>query len=136
MKTILWVIGLAGVANAQAAQFNYYVSPVRLYQCVGYSTSQCTGFETSLAPHVVDNVGLKITSTNPLQFQVSIMIDSQAYRAFNVPADMSSPFVVAATDGSGLTALVTVIYVKTNHCTRPGHCAARYLPEAGTASVP
>jgi hypothetical protein len=129
----------AGVASAQSANFNFYASPVKLYQCIGYSTSKCIGFETGLATHWVDYVKLNVTSANPLQFQVTIMVNSQVYQAFNQPADMSSPFVVAATDGSGLTATVTLSYVKTLHCVGTGasrHCTDRYLPEAGTVSLP
>lgn len=133
MKTAL-LIGLLATGAAQASSFTWYASPVKLYQCTGYAASSCTGFETSDSTQWIDSVGLKVTSTNPLAFQVSIMIHSQVYKAFNVPPDMSSPFVVSATDGSGATATVTIAYVKTRHCVKA--CVDRYLPEAGTAAIP
>lgn len=136
MRAALLLIGLASVAQAQPANFSYYASPVLAYQCSGYSASGCVGFETSDAAHTVQSVGIKVTSTNPLQFQVSIWVDNTPYKGYHIPASgTDQPFVVTDTIGSFTTIMVSMTWVKTRHCTKPNHCADRYLPEAGTISM-
>lgn len=132
-------VALAGAAQA-ASDFSYYASPVLAYQCVGYSTGSCTGFETSHPAHTVYHVDIVIDSTTPLTFIVKADVDGTQYRSAPVRArDTGTPFAVFATDGSDTPIKMTVHYAATRHCVGSGssrHCTDRYLPESGKVQLP
>lgn len=125
---------IPSLANSQVpVTFGFYASPIKLYQCAGYSSSTCMGFETSLAPHVVQSLGIKVTSTNPLQFQVSAFIDNMPYKGYSIDGNNTGqPFQLTDTIGSFTTITMTLVYAKTLHCLKA--CVARYLPESGTVT--
>lgn len=138
MKAIVCLIGLVGVANAQAADFNFYASPNKLYSCTGYSTGLCYGFETSDVAHTIDYVGLIVSSKSPLEFTVEANIDGTPYKGYRVPANgTGQQFVMTANDGSFTTIMFSLTYAATRHCVgKVTHCTNRYLANAGTVSIP
>lgn len=138
MKTILWLVGVLGVASAQAANFSFYASPNKLYSCSGYSTGLCYGFETSDAAHTIGYVGLIVSSKSPLEFTVEADVDGTPYKGYHIPANgTSQQFVMTATDGSFITIMFSLTYAATYHCVgKATHCTNRYLPNAGTVSTP
>ena len=132
----LAMIGLGCIAQAVAGDFTYYASPKLAYQCTGYNTAWCNGFESSDAAHAVTLVGMRATSANPLQFQVTISVDGTPYKAYNVDGNNTNvAFPATDTIGSGTQIMVTVAFVKTVHCVN-GKCQNRYLAEAGSVSAP
>ena len=136
MRMLLIVAGLAFVGTAQAStNFTYYASPVLAYQCTGFKTSVCYGFEASNSGHAVQSVTMKVDSTNPLHFVIKFTVDNISYTGNVDAANAGFPFLVWDNTGSGDTITVTVAYVKTRHCVK-ATCADRYLAESGSVVLP
>ncbi len=137
MKALLFAIVLFPTVGFSATNFNFYASPLGYYQCYGYNTGICVGFESSDPTLSVDRVMLRVNSEKPLVLGVEVWgIGGDHF--YGASSENGAQFTLADR-GAGNVITMSVNWFRTKHCVTTNghqHCAVRYLPESGTVSVP
>jgi len=101
MKTIIALTLALTVMAANA--FDFYPAQTG-YTC----NTLCYGFATSDPAHTVDSVAIQANQYG--QLRAGVTVDGVAYQTFPYVADFTTPVLALATDNSGRSIYVTLVY--------------------------